>query len=312
MIRATSVGENRWNGPPAHLNLPPMLRSMTGFGRAEGPVGGMKVSVELRSLNSKQLDLQVKLPQAWRDKEMELRQWAGGRVQRGKADLWIGGEAAKRDGRTAVDAELLRHYHARLREAVLAVDPSATTDLMAVALRMPEVLGEAKDEPAPEQWPAVLALVEAAGAAFEEFRRTEGAKLESELKDRVGNILRLLAETETMDTERLPRMRVRLQARLEEWQTKVDRDRLEQELVYYMEKLDVTEEKVRLAAHGEYFLRTMDQEEGQGRKLGFIAQEMGREINTLGSKSNDAAMQRHVVLMKDELEKIKEQTLNVL
>lgn len=285
---------------------------MTGFGRAEGPVGGMKVSVELRSLNSKQLDLQVKLPQAWRDKEMELRQWAGGRVQRGKADLWIGGEAAKRDGRTAVDAELLGHYHARLREAVLAVDPSATTDLMAVALRMPEVLGEAKDEPAPEQWPAVLALVETAGAAFEEFRRTEGAKLESELKDRVGNILRLLAETETMDTERLPRMRVRLQARLEEWQTKVDRDRLEQELVYYMEKLDVTEEKVRLAAHGEYFLRTMDQEEGQGRKLGFIAQEIGREINTLGSKSNDAAMQRHVVLMKDELEKIKEQTLNVL
>lgn len=289
-----------------------MLRSMTGFGRAEGLVREKKVIVELRSLNSKQLDLQVKMPQRWREKEIELRQWAGERVGRGKVDLFIGSDGTRTETRTVYNAELVRGYYEELSALVNAIAPGAPTDLMGMVLRMPEVTGSAKEEFDPAEWETVRELVEQAWTAYEEFRRTEGGKLQRELTDRVNNITGLLAEVDGMDGVRIIRTRERIQARLDELKAKVDQDRFEQELVFYLEKMDVTEEKVRLATHCGYFLRTMDAEEGQGRKLGFIAQEMGREINTLGSKSNDAEMQKCVVLMKDELEKIKEQMLNVL
>lgn len=289
-----------------------MLRSMTGFGRAEGLVNEKKVTVELRSLNSKQLDLQVKVPSAWREKETELRQWAGERVVRGKADLYIGAEGARTAKRTTFNAELIQVYHDELRSVARAIAPESNTDLLAVVLRMPDVISAAKDEFDPLEWEAVFRLVEQAWLAFEDFRKAEGGKLHAELKERTTNITRLLAEVSAMDGSRIDRTRERILARLEELKVKVDRDRFEQELVFYLEKLDVTEEKVRLATHCAYFMETMDREECQGRKLGFITQEMGREINTLGSKSNDAEMQRLVVLMKDELEKIKEQMLNVL
>lgn len=298
-----------WRTP---LPLAPMMRSMTGFGRAEGLVNGKKVTVEMRSLNGKQLDLQVKLPAAWRDKEAELRQWAGERVVRGKADLFLGMESALAGKRTTFNAELIKAYHDELRTIQAAVDPGSPTDLMAMVLRLPDVMSTAKEEAGASEWEDVQVLRDQAWQSFDAFRQAEGAKLQAELKDRTANILRFLEEVKAMDAARIERIRERLRSRLNELQAKVDPDRFEQELVFYLEKLDVTEEKLRLATHCAYFSETMEQEEGQGRKLGFIAQEMGREINTLGSKSNDADMQRLVVLMKDELEKIKEQVLNVL
>ncbi len=285
---------------------------MTGFGRAEGLINGKKVAVELRSLNGKQLDLQVKLPSAWREHEAELRQWAGERVQRGKADLFIAAESALAGKRTTFNAELVRAYYQELQGIAQAVDPGSRTDLLALVLRMPDVMATAKEESAPEEWALVQVLIEQAYSAFNAFRLAEGAKLHAELGERTGNILKLLEQVKAMDQGRVDRIRERIQGRLEELKLKADPDRFEQELVFYLEKLDVTEEKLRLATHCNYFLETMGEQEGQGRKLGFIAQEMGREINTLGSKSNDADMQRTVVLMKDELEKIKEQVLNVL
>ncbi len=285
---------------------------MTGFGRAEGLVGVKKVTVELRSLNSKQLDLQVKVPSPWREKEAELRQWAGERIVRGKADLYIGVEGVQAAKRTVFNTELIQAYYDELRTVNRNVAPESTTDLLAIVLRMPDVMSTAKEEFDPADWEQVFTLVEQAWTAYEEFRTTEGAKLFTELKERTNNITRLLAEVDAMDGDRIGRTRERILGRLEELKAKVDQDRFEQELVFYLEKLDVTEEKLRLATHCGYFITTMEEEESQGRKLGFITQEMGREINTLGSKSNDADMQQRVVLMKDELEKIKEQMLNVL
>ncbi len=285
---------------------------MTGFGRAEGLVGVKKVTVELRSLNSKQLDLQVKVPSPWREKEAEVRQWAGERVVRGKADLYIGVEGVLAAKRTVFNTELIQAYYDELRAVARTVAPESNTDLLALVLRMPDVMSTAKEEFDPGEWKAVFTLVEQAWTAYEEFRTTEGGKLFTELKERTDNITRLLAEVDAMDDDRIGRTRERILSRLEELKAKVDQDRFEQELVYYLEKLDVTEEKLRLSTHCGYFIRTMEDEESQGRKLGFITQEMGREINTLGSKSNDAEMQQRVVLMKDELEKIKEQMLNVL
>lgn len=289
-----------------------MLCSMTGFGRAEGLVNGKKVTVELRSLNSKQLDLLVKLPGVWREKEAEVRQWAAERVSRGKAELAVGIDGVKAVKRSAINPELAHAYYDELRAVARQVAPEAGTDLLGLVLRMPDVMTNAREEFDPAEWHSVEALLEKAGTEFEAFRAAEGAKLQAELETRTGIIRQLLDEVAAMDGARIERTRSRLLAKLQELQAKVDHDRLEQELVFYLEKLDVAEEKLRLATHCNYFLETMGQGVQQGRKLGFIAQEMGREINTLGSKSNDADMQKRVVLMKDELEKIKEQVLNVL
>lgn len=288
-----------------------MLRSMTGFGRAEGILNDKKVTVEVRSLNSKQLDLLAKVPSAYREKEAELRQWAGERIVRGKSELYIGTEPLKAAKRTAFNAELIRAYHDDLRAATagLGVDDA---DLLGHVLRMPDVMNTPREETDPEEWSEVMKLVSEAMEAFNGFRGTEGAKLRDELIARTRNILALLGDVEAMDHGRTDRTRDRILARLQELKADVDQDRVEQELVFYLEKMDITEEKVRLRTHCTYFIDTVTGEEQQGRKLGFISQEMGREINTLGSKCNDAAMQKHVVLMKDELEKIKEQVLNVL
>ncbi|HMN07092.1 MAG TPA: YicC family protein [Flavobacteriales bacterium] len=289
-----------------------MLRSMTGFGRAEGQIGGKKVTVELRSLNSKQLDLLVKLPTLWRDKEAELRSWATEHVVRGKAELGISVEGVQAQKRTAFNPGLVQSYYDELHAMAQRIAPNAQTDLLGLVLRLPDVMTTAREEYDPAEWAGVQQLVDQAWNAFDQFRLAEGAKLKAELAQRTANISALLAGVEAMDAGRIERTRGRIRAKLEELQAKVDQDRFEQELVYYIEKLDVTEEKLRLATHCNYFLETMEQEEGQGRKLSFISQEMGREINTLGSKANDADMQKRVVLMKDELEKIKEQVLNVL
>lgn len=285
---------------------------MTGFGRAEGLVADKKVTVEVRSLNSKQLDLFLKLPGIYKEKETELRQMLTERVVRGKCEVFVHSEPAPGAKRATFDAALVRAYYTELKDLVQDVDPRATTDLLALVLRMPDVNGSGREQLDAVEWAGVRTLIDEAVAAFLSFREAEGAKLGDDLRGRCARIAALLAEVESQDGGRAERTRERIQSRLAELQAKVDQDRFEQELVFYLEKMDINEEKVRLRAHCSYFIETLDTEEQQGRKLGFITQEMGREINTLGSKANDAGMQRQVVLMKDELEKIKEQVLNVL
>jgi uncharacterized protein (TIGR00255 family) len=285
---------------------------MTGFGRAEGIVAEKKVTVEVRSLNSKQLDLFIKLPGLYKEKDAELRQWASEEVVRGKSEIVVNSELAPGAKRSHFDAELVRGYYEELRGITGAIDSEARTDLMQVVLRLPDVQNTGREELTDAEWNAVQKLIHDAMRAFNGFREAEGRKLNDDLRMRVEHISALLTEVDGQDTGRAERTRERIRARLAELQAKVDQDRFEQELVFYLEKMDINEEKVRLRAHCGYFLETLEKEQQQGRKLGFITQEMGREINTLGSKANDAAMQRNVVLMKDELEKIKEQVLNVL
>lgn len=289
-----------------------MIRSMTGFGRAEGQVGDRNLTVEVRSLNSKQLDLFLKLPSALKDRENEVRQRVGEMVLRGKVELFIGSEGAQVTKRTTFDKDLVRAYYSELRAIRDQVDPTATTDLFALVLRLPDVTSTSNERITDEDWNAALALIDEALMGFNAFRAAEGGRLLTEIEARVHAIGRLLNEVQAADQGRADRMRERLRAKLTELGTKVDQDRFEQELIFYLEKMDMTEEMVRLRSHCTYFLETMGGSEAQGRKLGFIAQEMGREINTLGSKANDAAIQQVVVMMKDELEKVKEQVLNVL
>ncbi len=285
---------------------------MTGFGRAEGIVAEKKVTVEVRSLNSKQLDLFIKLPSLYKEKDAELRLWAGEEVVRGKSEIFVSSELAPGVKRSHFDTELVRSYYEELRAITQAVDRSAEADLMSLVLRMPDVLNTGREELTDTEWAGVLKLIHDAMRGFNGFREAEGRKLNDDLRMRVEHISALLLEVDGQDSGRAERTRERIRSRLAELQAKVDQDRFEQELVFYLEKMDINEEKVRLRAHCAYFLETLEKEQQQGRKLGFITQEMGREINTLGSKANDAAMQRNVVLMKDELEKIKEQVLNVL
>ncbi|MCB0763641.1 MAG: YicC family protein [Flavobacteriales bacterium] len=289
-----------------------MLRSMTGFGRAEGVVNGRKLTVEVRSLNSKQLDLLVKVPGSYKENEIELRRIAGERIVRGKAEVFIGVEGLHAAKRTSFDRQLIEAYHTELSAIAQAVAPDAKTDLLALVLRMPDVMTQATDQVGEEEWTGALELFNEALGRFDGFRSAEGQRLQEELAGRVASIERLLAEAERSDPARIERTRERIATKLAEIQAKVDPERFEQELVYYLEKLDITEEKVRLRSHCTYFKETMGGDTEQGRKLNFIAQEMGREINTIGSKANDATIQRLVVMMKDELEKVKEQVLNVL
>ncbi|MEO8066742.1 MAG: YicC/YloC family endoribonuclease [Flavobacteriales bacterium] len=289
-----------------------MLRSMTGFGRAEGSINGKKITVELRSLNSKGLDLMLKLPSLYREKETELRQWANERIVRGKVDVYIGVEEALTAKRTTFDVALVKQYHEELIVLKQAVAPRSDTDLLGIVLRMPDVSRTTRDELDETEWEQVKQLLDEALRAFQAFRAAEGLQLFNELASRVNSIVALLDAVEPLDTARATRTRERLLAKLEEVKATVDKDRFEQELVYYLDKMDVAEEKMRLRTHCNYFLTTAKEEEQQGRKLGFISQEIGREVNTLGSKANDADIQQLVVRMKDELEKIKEQVLNVL
>jgi uncharacterized protein (TIGR00255 family) len=289
-----------------------MVRSMTGFGRAEGVVNDRKVTVEMRSVNSKQLDLFLKVPQMLRDKEADLRNMAAEAIVRGKAEVNVYAELMHAEKRTSFDRQLVKAYHDELKSIAAEVDPTATTDLLAFVLRMPDVSNTPREVLSDADWASIRMLVSDALRAFQEFRSNEGQRLHDELSMRVRQILHQMELVEGLDQGRTDRTREKLRGKLAELQVAVDQDRFEQELVFYLEKLDVTEEKVRLRAHCTYFLETLDVEDAQGRKLNFISQEMGREINTLGSKANDATIQRAVVLMKDELEKIKEQVLNVL
>ncbi len=295
-----------------------MIKSMTGYGRATAAAGTKLITVEVRTLNSKQLDLGVKMPGVYRSVEHEVRSLAAARVGRGKADVYVNVEESDSAGAARINEALFADYYRQISEASkkaklpLAGSGFDSAALVASILRLPDVMVSTETAELPDAERA--ALLEATGGAMDAldtFRAGEGAILLDDVMGRVATIGELLGQVEPFETARVPAVKARILENITAVGVTVDANRLEQEIVFWVEKLDITEEKVRLAKHLDYFRET-SAEEGAGRKLGFIAQEMGREINTLGSKANDADIQKLVVRMKDELEKIKEQLLNIL
>lgn len=287
---------------------------MTGYGKSVVTYKGKKINVEIKSLNSKTLDLSTRIAPLYREKEMEIRQAITAQVVRGKVDfaIWIEKDAAA--DAAPINAALTENYYNQIKAIARNSGIPEPQDWFATLLRMPDVLTRTETEVLDEEeWHAVRQAVDDAIARLVSFRTQEGAALERKFREKVDNIEALLAEIEPYEKSRVEKIRVRIVDGLKAIpDVEYDKNRLEQELIYYIEKLDISEEKQRLANHLKYFRETMNEAAGQGKKLGFIAQEMGREINTTGSKSNNAEMQNIVVKMKDELEQIKEQVLNAL
>ncbi|MFV8371536.1 YicC/YloC family endoribonuclease [Flavobacterium sp. LB2P74] len=286
-----------------------MIQSMTGFGKATLQLPTKKITVEVKSLNSKGLDLNVRMPSLYREMELGLRNQIALKLERGKVDFSIFIETTAEQTSTKVNVPIVKAYISQLREVYTDADE---TELMKMAIRMPDTMKIERDEIDENDWVQIQTVIEEALQNILTFRRDEGMSLEKEFQLRIGNIRQYMTEALALDPERVQAIKDRLQTAISELKVNVDENRFEQELIYYLEKLDITEEKVRLTNHLDYFLETINGTEANGRKLGFITQEMGREINTMGSKSNHAQMQKLVVQMKDELEKIKEQVLNVL
>lgn len=282
---------------------------MTGFGKASMQLPNKKITVEVKSLNSKNLDLNVRLPQAFREKELELRNVIAKDLERGKVDFSIFIEVTAEETSSKINAPIVLSYIEQMKNIIPDAD---ATELMKMAVRMPDALKIERQEIDENEWEAIQTVINEALQYINEFRRQEGAKLEIEFRNRIENIRNFMNQAVALDPERIAIVKERLRNNLVELQANVDENRFEQEIIYYLEKLDITEEKVRLTNHLDYFIETIEGSEANGRKLGFISQEMGREINTMGSKSNHSEMQKLVVQMKDELEKIKEQVLNVL
>jgi uncharacterized protein (TIGR00255 family) len=282
---------------------------MTGFGKASLQLPTKKITVEVKSLNSKGLDLSVRMPSAYREMELGLRNQIALKLERGKVDFSIFIESTAEQTSTKVNVPIVKAYINQLREVYADADE---TELMKMAVRMPDTLKTEREEIDENDWSEIQKVILEALDYIGDFRKDEGASLEKEFQLRIGNIRQYMNEALALDPERVQAIKDRLQTAIAELKVNVDENRFEQELIYYLEKLDITEEKVRLTNHLDYFLETINGTEANGRKLGFITQEMGREINTMGSKSNHAQMQKLVVMMKDELEKIKEQVLNVL
>ena len=291
-----------------------MIQSMTGYGKAAVTFGDKKINVEIKSLNSKALDLSTRIAPLYREKEMEIRNRIAKVLERGKVDfsLWIEKEAG--ESATPINAALVENYYKQINAIAEAYHIPVPEDWFATLLRMPDVLTRVEvQELSEEEWSVASQAIDEALQHLVDFRKQEGAALEKKFREKVDNIERLLHSLETYEIERVAKIRERITDALEKTiQKDYDKNRLEQELIYYIEKLDINEEKQRLANHLNYFRETLDNGHGQGKKLGFIAQEMGREINTTGSKSNHALMQNIVVQVKDELEQIKEQVLNVM
>ena len=293
-----------------------MIQSMTGFGKADTRFGGKKIHVEIRSLNSKSLDLNTRIAPLYRDREMEIRKMIVPVLERGKVDFSLWTEKETSMEQQPINADAVEHYLKQLREISGRMGlPFDESQAWQILVRLPDTTAiQTSEELSDEEWSVVrMAIVESIEHLVE-FRKQEGEALYRKFSEKVDNITKLLGEIEPFEKERVQKIRERLVNRLEELSGfDYDKNRLEQELIYYIEKLDINEEKQRLSNHLRYFRETMDTgTSGQGKKLGFIAQEMGREINTTGSKSNQAEMQNIVVKMKDELEQIKEQVLNVM
>ena len=290
-----------------------MIVSMTGFGKAAGQFEGKKLTVEIKSLNSKQGDFIVRMPSVYKEKELVFRTLLANLLHRGKIELSVYSESNGEESQHTFNKELAINYYNELKEVAEAIGQESQ-DYLAQIVRMPDVLKVERPELKEDEAKFLQDLIEEAIEQVNGFRKQEGEKLQQDFNQRIVSILSLLKEVEKHDPKRIEGIRERITKNLEEILTpdKADYNRHEQELIYYIEKLDITEEKVRLKAHCDYFMETMEKSKTQGKKLGFIAQEIGREINTIGSKANYAEIQRAVVQMKDELEKIKEQVLNVL
>lgn len=295
-----------------------MIFSMTGFGKASVSTPGKKITVEIKSLNSKQLDMSMRVPMSLREAELTLRGQISPRLERGKVELIAISETIGEEGAASINVEVMKAYKRQLEEMSEQLDIPKPEDWYGVLMRLPDALKADHTETDEADLEAFMRAGNEAVDALMESRRREGARLYDFFVEKIKRISSLLGEIDPCEAERVPRIRKRLDEQLERVQgIEYDKGRLEQELIFYIEKLDVSEEKLRLRSHLNYFLETLGEpdcvpQNGQGKKLGFIAQEMGREINTLGSKANHAEMQRIVVMMKDELEQIKEQVLNVL
>jgi uncharacterized protein (TIGR00255 family) len=295
-----------------------MIISMTGYGKAFAELPGKKLLIEIKSLNSKGLDLSVKLPGSFREKEMEVRTLLSQRLERGKVELYITSEKSADMPAYSINKSLFLQYYGELKLLLSELKEKNQEGLLQAILKIPDVLQNEKAEFEEEEWPKIAVGIESALLSVETFRSAEGHILESDMRNRVDLILNLLDSISPFEQNRLNDIRERLTIGFQNimksdlTDIKPDENRFEQELIYYIERMDITEEKVRLKKHCDYFLETLNESTSQGKKLGFISQEMGREINTIGSKANDARIQKIVVQMKDELEKIKEQLLNIL
>jgi uncharacterized protein (TIGR00255 family) len=289
-----------------------MIKSMTGFGKATIEIENKTVNIEIRSLNSKGADISVRIPSAFRNYEIELRNEMSKLLERGKIDLSIYVESAQTEAVTEINYELAAAYYKQLKRLAEQLGENLHDPIRTV-ISMPDVMKNEKKEADENEWKQIKKGISTAVAQLDEFRKQEGISLKRDFEERIGKIGLYLEEIKTLDANRVGQIKDRIRKNLDEaiGKDKYDENRLEQELIYYIEKLDINEEKVRLSAHLEHFMSTMN-EASPGRKLNFIGQEIGREINTIGSKANDAQIQKFVVLMKDELEKIKEQTNNVL
>ena len=287
-----------------------MILSMTGYGKAETNTHNKKFTVEIKSLNSKQIDMNVRVPSSYRDKELKIRKLLSTALSRGKIDCSLFVEYNGTEKTTNINTEVVKKYYHELQ--IIAKELDNNDELMSTVMRMPEVMKVEKEEIDPQEWETIEKLIQQASNALTQFRKDEGQSLAQDFKLRIENIRGLMLNIEKEEHQRIAKIKERIVEKIGELKSDIDESRMEQELIYYLEKLDVTEEIIRLSNHLNYFLETMHSDISEGKKLGFICQEIGREVNTIGSKSNNAEMQQQVVQMKDELEKIKEQILNVL
>ncbi|WP_327019052.1 YicC/YloC family endoribonuclease [Croceibacter atlanticus] len=285
-----------------------MIQSMTGFGKSTLQLPTKKISIEIKSLNSKSLDLNARMPNQYREKELDMRKLIASSLMRGKVDFSLYIETTSDDTTSAINSEVVKSYMQQLKQVVASDD----TELLKMAIKMPDALKTVREEIDETEYDSILNTLKEALVEINRFRTDEGKALEDDFNLRISNIKNLLEEVIKTDPDRINQVKERLRKGIEELKESVDENRFEQELVYYIEKYDITEEKTRLDNHLSYFTETINSADSNGKKLGFISQEIGREINTIGSKSNYAPMQQLVVQMKDELEKIKEQLLNVL
>ena len=291
-----------------------MLQSMTGYGKASAEIGNKKICVEIKSLNSKQLDIFTRVANLYREKDIEIRTEIAQKLERGKIDFSLYIENMEKEGVSQINQAAVERYYQQIIELSDVFGIATPTDWFSVLMRMPDVLKTETQNLDEEEWKEVSKAISQALEQLAAFRIQEGKALQKVLASKISTILQLSQEVSKYEAERIEKIKTRLRENLFSVAGKgeFDENRFEQELIFYIEKLDVSEEKVRLKNHLDYFIETMQHEKSPGKKLGFIAQEIGREINTLGSKSNHSEMQKLVVLMKDELEQIKEQVLNVL
>ena len=291
-----------------------MIRSMTGYGKAECLLADKKLTIEIKSLNSKQLDTNARLPSLYKEKDIEIRQQIASQLERGKVECSFYYELSGEASTATINEPVVKSYYQQLYKISGELGLEASLELLSTVMRMPDTIRTEKPEIEDKEWELVKVALKKALDQVNVFRIQEGKSLDSDLRQRVEAISRKLEEVEPYEKERIEQVRERISKHLEEYDLKntVDENRFEQELIYYIEKLDISEEKVRLANHCSYFMETLEDQGPAGKKLGFISQEMGREINTLGSKANHKELQKLVVEMKDELERIKEQILNVL